>query len=62
MHSSHDGAVSVVTCCKLNGLGFEPRRSQDFPYPSRPAPKPTQPLVQQLIGFPPAGKVARTWC
>lgn len=32
---------------------------QDLPHPSIPAPKPTQPPVQQVIGFFPMGEVAR---
>jgi len=59
MHISHDGVVSVVTCYKLNGLGFEPWWGKDFPYPSRSTPWPTQTPIQWVIGLFPGGKVSR---
>jgi hypothetical protein len=46
----------------LDGLEFERCWGQDFPYPSGPASKPTQPCVQWVLGVFPRGEVAGAWC
>jgi hypothetical protein len=42
-----------VTSYRLNSLGFECQLGQDFPYPFRPALRPTQPLYNGYqVSFP----------
>ena len=42
-----------VTSYRLDSLGFEPQLGQDFPYPSRSSPRPTQPLYGgHRVSFP----------
>jgi hypothetical protein len=45
--------VGIATCYGLYGTGFEPQWRRDFPDPSRPVPRPTQPPVEWLaVPFP----------
>jgi hypothetical protein len=43
-------AVTVPTLYGLDGQRFEPRLGQNLPDPSIPAPRPTQPPVQWVLG------------
>jgi len=45
----------------LDGPGFENRWGRDFPYQSRLAPTPTQPLVQWVVYLFPAIKATDAW-
>lgn len=42
----------------LDGSGFEYRWGQDFPYPARPAPRPTPPPVESVQSICPRVKAA----
>jgi hypothetical protein len=42
-------------------LLFEPRYGRDFPDPSGPAPRPTQPPVQRVLGLFSGSKAAGAW-
>jgi hypothetical protein len=44
-YSCRDRAVGIATHYDLDGSGIESRRGRDFPHPSRPALRPTQPPV-----------------
>jgi hypothetical protein len=48
--------VGVATAYGLDGAGIESRWGRDFPHPSRPVQRPTQPPVQRIPGLP-GGKV-----
>jgi len=50
--------VGKATRYEPGGRGFEPRWGLDFPYSSRLAPRPKQPLVQWASGLFPGGKAA----
>ena len=41
-----DSSVGIATAYRLDGPGIESQWGQDFPHPSRPALRPTQPPVQ----------------
>jgi hypothetical protein len=43
-------ALSAATCFGLYSSGFKPQRGRDFPYPSTPAPRYTQPPEQWAPG------------
>ena len=45
-----DSSVGIATRYRLDGPGIEFRWGRDFPYPSRPALRPTQPPVQWVPG------------
>ena len=55
------GVVGIATRYGLVSPGIEARWGWDFPHPSRPTLRPTQPLVQWVPGFFPGGKAAGAW-
>jgi len=46
-----DSSVRIATRYGLDGLGIESRWGRDFPHPSRPALRPTQPSTQWVPGL-----------
>jgi hypothetical protein len=56
MGMSRDSSVGIVTRYGLDGQGMESRLGRDFPHPSRPALRPTQPPTQWVPGLFPGGK------
>ena len=46
-----DSSVGIATRYGLDGPGIEYRWGRDFPHPSRPALRPTQPPVQWVPGL-----------
>ena len=46
--SKHSSIVGIATRYGLNGPGIESRYRWDFPHPSRPALRPTQPPIQRV--------------
>ena len=55
---ARDSVVGVATRYGMDGSEFEPQWGQDFPYPSRPAPRPTQPLIKWVPSLFSGGKAA----
>ena len=51
----------IATRYGLEGSGIEPRWEQDFPHPSRPALRSTQPPIQWVPGLFLGGKAAAAW-
>ena len=56
-----DSAIGIMTCYGLDGLGFESQLGRDFPDLSTLAVRPTQPLVEWVLGLIPQGTVAGAW-
>jgi len=46
-----DSSVGTATCYGLDGPGIESRWGRDFPHPSRPAVRTTQPPIQRVPGL-----------
>ena len=46
-----DSSVGIATPYGLDGPGIESRWWRDFPHPSRPSLRPTQPPVQWVLGL-----------
>jgi hypothetical protein len=53
--------VGIATRYGLDGPGIESRWGRDFPYPSSPALRSTQPPIQWVLGLFPGGKAAGAW-
>jgi len=49
--SGRDGSVSTATRFGLDGPGIVYRWGRDFPWTSKPTPRPTQPPAQCVTGF-----------
>jgi len=49
--SGQDSVVGIATGYGLDGPGIESRWGRDYPHPSRPALRPTQPPVQWVPGL-----------
>ena len=59
-YGSRDSVVGIAIRYGLDGPGIESRWRRDFPHPSRPALRPTQPPIQWVPGLS-EGKAARAW-
>lgn len=57
-----DSIFGISTHHGLDGQGLDPPWGRDFPYPSRPAPKPTQSLSKRVRGLFSGAKAAKAWC
>jgi hypothetical protein len=51
MTSSQDSSVGTATHYGLDGPEIESRLERDLPHLSRPAPRPTQPPIQRVLGL-----------
>jgi hypothetical protein len=58
---SRDSVIGIAHRYGLGDPGFETRWGPNFPYPSRPVPRPTQPPVQRDPGLFPEGEAAGAW-
>ena len=54
-------SVSIVTRYGPEGPGIESRWRRDFPHPTRPVLRPTQPPIQWVPGLFTRGKAAGAW-
>ena len=52
----------IATRYGLEGPGLEPWWGRDFLHPTRPAPRPSQPPVQWVLGFLSRCKAATARC
>jgi hypothetical protein len=59
--AARDSSVGIATRYGLDSSGFEPRLGRNFPHPSRPVPRPTQPPTERVPGLFHGGKVAGAW-
>jgi hypothetical protein len=50
LSGGRDSSVGIATHYGLDGPGIESRLGRDFPHPSRPARRPTQPPIQWVPG------------
>ena len=57
--ADRNGVVRTATRIALAGPRFKSRWTRDFPHPSRPPPKPTQPPIQTVSGLFPVYEVPR---
>jgi hypothetical protein len=46
---------------KAGRFALETQRGREFPYPSRPAPRPNHPPIQRTLGFFAGGKAVYAW-
>ena len=60
-NGGRDSIVGIATHCGLDGPGIESQWGRDFPHPSRPPLRPTQPAVWWVPGLFSKSKVARAW-
>ena len=51
LKGGRDSSVGIATRYGLDGQGIESQWRRDFPHPSRPALRPTQPPVQWVPGL-----------
>jgi hypothetical protein len=56
-----DSSVGIATRYGLDGAEFQLRCGEDFPYPSSPALRPTQPSTQLVPGLFLGGGAAGSW-
>jgi hypothetical protein len=57
-----DRVVGTVTRYGLDGPGIESRWGRDFPHPSIPALRPTQPPINLVQSLFPGRKAVGAWC
>ena len=58
LRQGQDSSVGIATRYGLDGPGIESRRGEDYPHPSRPALRFTQPPIQWIPGSFPSVKAS----